>query len=199
MPPKKILVTGCGRSGTQFTWKILNSLGIEVGHEKMERNGTVDWTAVSWEPQRLNQFDLILHQVRHPLKVISSWHTVEESHPSGKWAWGFLYNTLSIPPEMSLLEKLMIYWLHWNLRAEEITRKTYQVERFMQEVPEVVSKTFDLPSDAWTTLVLPPENIHSTSDRETYRKGLCWEHLEEVNFHLAFLIKSLAQRYGYSV
>lgn len=199
MLQKKILVTGCGRSGTQFTWKILNSLGIDVGHEVMRENGTVDWTAVSWEAEKLNQFDLILHQVRHPLKVIASWHEVSESHPAGEWAWSFLYQVLRLQKEMPLLEKLMVYWLQWNLRAEKFVSKTYQVEKFMQEVPEIITKTFELPPDAWERIEIPPENTHTTSDRETYRKDLQWGHLEEVNSHLAFLIKSLARRYGYDV
>ena len=46
-PQLKVLVIGCGRSGTLYTATVLQLLGIDVGHELPGRNGMVSWWAFS--------------------------------------------------------------------------------------------------------------------------------------------------------
>jgi len=42
-----ILITGCGRSGTGYTCARLQKLGMKIGHERIQEDGTVDWYAAA--------------------------------------------------------------------------------------------------------------------------------------------------------
>ena len=110
---KKILITGCARSGTTYITNLLNVIGLKVGHEILRENGLVSWYNVDQpvyvyknnietiSPKNSKKYhygvhnrqpnnkkvsdhintifdngwnevyDFIIHQVRHPLKVIS--------------------------------------------------------------------------------------------------------------------------------
>lgn len=88
----RILVTGCGRTGTQFMARVLSRLGLHVAHETvynhdldpLETDPAVivarwqDWDAeVSWLAAPLlgiTPSDVaIWHQVRDPLKSLRCW------------------------------------------------------------------------------------------------------------------------------
>ena len=78
----KVLVTGCGRSGTQYMTKALRTMGLRVGHERFREDGIVSWYLA--EDSRVKLFkDIIgknpicyIHLVRHPLKVINSMYKI---------------------------------------------------------------------------------------------------------------------------
>ena len=80
---RQLLVTGAQRSGTHYTWEMLNRLGVNVHHEGVGAAGAVSWLyAVSVvfmpsrkayainnpEPLTMHRFRHIFHQVvRYPL------------------------------------------------------------------------------------------------------------------------------------
>ena len=82
---RQLLVTGAQRSGTHYTWEMLNRLGVDVHHEGVGAAGAVSWLyAVSVafmstrkayvinnpEPLTVHRFRHIFHQVgHHPLDV----------------------------------------------------------------------------------------------------------------------------------
>lgn len=81
-----LLITGCGRSGTTYISAVLQEFGLDVRHECYGADGICSWpmTVVDddlpwkWLPPGRNKdmkFTHILHQVRHPLKVIASFYT----------------------------------------------------------------------------------------------------------------------------
>jgi hypothetical protein len=93
---KRLLVTGCGRSGTKFIAALLQNLGMDVRHEQMGADGIATWCMAvesddsPWGGGRRGvHFKTILHQVRHPLKVIPSlltftspsWEFIEQYVP----------------------------------------------------------------------------------------------------------------------
>lgn len=80
---RNFVVTGCGRSGTTYTARLLASLGYRCGHEELfgpfqrkaphfrSRHGDVSWLAVPFLDQ-LPPGTAVVHQVRHPVQVIRS-------------------------------------------------------------------------------------------------------------------------------
>lgn len=73
---RPLLLTGCGYSGTGFLGKLFSSAGYHVPHECLGKDGTSDWR-YSFETARPLPFQHIFMQVRHPLAVVASWHSVQ--------------------------------------------------------------------------------------------------------------------------
>jgi hypothetical protein len=75
---KKILGLGHPRTGTGYTAKLLQSWGLDVGHEKMGEDGTVDWSLAAgkslWQDVDIKDFDWkhIVYCVRDPKATIPS-------------------------------------------------------------------------------------------------------------------------------
>ena len=68
----KVLITGCGRSGTSYMSSLMRKTGLDMPHEVMGRDGMVGWQ----QARDTSGFDIVLHQVRHPLRAISSAQTI---------------------------------------------------------------------------------------------------------------------------
>ena len=49
----RLAIIGCGRSGTTYTSKLLQSFGVKVGHEKILDHGISSWCLV---PSEFNVF-----------------------------------------------------------------------------------------------------------------------------------------------
>jgi hypothetical protein len=86
MPPytlRPFVVTGCARSGTTYASVALTRLGLRCGHEVVfgpdtraftgfrGQHGDASWLAVPFLDQ-LPDDTLVLHRVRHPLRVVRS-------------------------------------------------------------------------------------------------------------------------------
>ena len=78
---KKICVLAHPRCGTGYMSKCLQEMGIDVGHEVMGEDGTVNWTYLienekpfNWiaEPRSSYEFDIFVHLVRDPFTAIPS-------------------------------------------------------------------------------------------------------------------------------
>jgi len=75
---KKILGLGHPRTGTGYTAKLLQSWGLDVGHEKMGKDGTVDWSLAAgkslWQDVDLKDWNWqhIIYCVRDPKDAIPS-------------------------------------------------------------------------------------------------------------------------------
>ncbi len=127
---RRLLVTGCGRSGTKFTAVLLQRLGLDVRHEQMGRDGIAAWAlAVSspitppWGPAAAHyRFDEVYHQVRHPLAVIASAATFKNE------SWEYIYAHTSTSAADAMVIRGAKYWLEWNLNAERMATWRYRVE-----------------------------------------------------------------------
>ena len=70
---RQLLVTGAQRSGTHYTWEMLNRLGVDVHHEGVGAAGAVSWlyaVSVVFMPLRKayainNPEPLTMHRFRH--------------------------------------------------------------------------------------------------------------------------------------
>jgi hypothetical protein len=77
------VVTGCARSGTAYLAAVFSRLGLSCGHEVVfgprtrrfegfgEQHGDSSWLAAPFLPE-LPEDTLIMHRVRHPLRVVRS-------------------------------------------------------------------------------------------------------------------------------
>src|SRR4051794_440119 len=82
LPLRPFVVTGTARSGTAYTAMLLSGLGLRIGHEDVfgprtrsfdgwhGQDGDSSWLAAPFLDQLPDA--LVLHQVRHPLKVVRS-------------------------------------------------------------------------------------------------------------------------------
>lgn len=125
------LVAGCGRSGTHFLAKYLNLHGIDIGHEETAPMGCIGWlcTAQQYCDDRGAVFAKAAHQIRHPLRFIRSWQTVNPR------AWHYIdrYAPQCRHPDTNVAAAR--YWLHWNNMALQRSVLTVRIEDF-DETPE---------------------------------------------------------------
>src|SRR5580698_4937223 len=126
---KKTLITGCGRSGTKYISHVLSAAGLDVRHEIMGKDGVASWLlgvdaeSVPWGPRRRDfRFRTILHQIRHPLAVISSAQTFTQV------SWGFICQHIRCELEEPLALRCAKYWRYWNEQIEPEADWRYRVE-----------------------------------------------------------------------
>lgn len=197
--PRLLLITGCGRSGTQYIFKVLRQSGIDVTHEHtMGLDGCVSWLMaahVDWAPwgplSKKYAFKHIFHQVREPTKVIQSVFNVP---PSAGWKW-IMRSIPEILDTDSALTKCAKYWYYWNLMAEEQAEWTYRIEE-IDAVYSLMGKKLGKKFNTET-----PKNISKKSNSKGAPKYvITWKTLyEELDPDLYEKVYSLAYRYGYSV
>ena len=90
MQKKRIIIIGTGRSGTAYTSMLLKQCGIDVGHERMGKDGVSSWylttkfeafDGLDWEDLESDPY-LIGQQIRDPLKTIPSLMTFNKQSQS---------------------------------------------------------------------------------------------------------------------
>ena len=182
------LITGCGRSGTSYTAKVLRAAGMDVGHERKGIHGTVSslWAVESerypyFHAQKRPEFDVVLHQVREPLATIGSLTTALKS----SWRWNAQHIELDM--DWSALRIAAEYWLQWNALCEDQAVMTYRVECIRTAWPDI----------GWTCGVLAqfPAGVPENVNRRTHR-AVTWKEIYEETPHAAS-IQKMALRYGY--
>lgn len=195
---KLVLITGCSRSGTMYISKLLTECHLDVGHEWTGNDGLSSWLfAVNaeiapWgtEPGSVT-FKHTFHQVRDPLKVISSVFTHE---PQESWEY-IISNIPEISWEDSRLTKAAKFWYYWNLSAQAKSEWTYRVEDIAAALPEMGRRLgIDLDNSAIERV---PTNSN-TRGNYYYPDEFKWTDLEaELTPELYENIRELARFYGY--
>ena len=222
---RRVLVTGCPRSGTRYTTLVLRRLGLDVGHERIGRDGVSSWALAvdaeqtPWGPSWGDvRFDVVLHQVRHPLDVIDS---VETLRPA---SWKFVSEYAPLDPGQSFPIRGALLWCHWNGAAETRAALTYRVEAIAEALPLICEAidvahdplaARDVPTDVNTrtrgrAFHLAEESlIRSGIDpgnrlrgvlarsRVGHRRQLTWSRLHESDPRLCERVRELATTYGY--
>jgi len=163
------LITGCGRSGTHYTAKILRSIGIGVGHERRGRQGTVSsiWLVKDTkyptyhDQHRPESFDRILLQTRNPVDAISSLTTAL----SGSIRWNARHIPIEVPDKTdktAVLRTAGMYWVRWNLRALSVCDYQYKVES-LEEEWETILELIGEPSHEFPSV---RKNLNTRKHRE---------------------------------
>lgn len=198
--PRIILIVGCGRSGTEFTSKLLTALGLQVKHERIGLQGTVSWPMVvnsvtPWGPiDSETKFQHIFHQVRNPLHVMTSWFINLPQLDRDEWQ--FVRNHV---PEIDRNDSLIVhcakYWLYWNLKAEQLAEWRFRVEDLEQSIPELEAHL-----DIKFTVSSVPTISHKTNSWTSTENKLTWADLKTgLPSDLFEKIQGMAHRYGYVI
>lgn len=200
---RKIVIVGCGRSGTRYIAKICRVGGLDVGHEIPRPKGTASWYATAVDtadPMELLPIEgyekaLFLHQVRDPVKTISSFQRVD-SDPYGTWKF-IGRNLPEFSMEDSRIQKCMVYWRYWNLLAEGRAEWTYRVEDIFED------QVFDRFCRLTGADPGKKADMQKVSKRYNYKHlvfpPLQWGDILHENEKLAAAIADQAKRYGYEI
>lgn len=188
------LITGCGRSGTVYISKVLNQAGLDVGHEKLGRDGAVSplWLVSDRRYPAYHQqgsrpeFDIILHQVRHPLGAIASLTTTAPK------SWKWLLKHVPIDPRSHVLQMSAEFWLHWNIKAEDAAVYTYRIEN-LEWSWEKIKELTGARGCYGDAVAGVPENVNARS-----HINVTWDMIEDAT-PLAYQIRGLAEYYGYEL
>lgn len=155
---RPLLVVAVQRSGTHYVWEMLNRLGIDVHHEGVGPDGAISWLFaykldmfpdpnkpavikpgrtkpppnkyVINNKERLtyHRFRYVFHQVRHPLRVISTllarcgkWDRI--------WLWlSYMDGLEEIDQHQSPLKRSMLLWYLWNRHIERFADLRFRSE-----------------------------------------------------------------------
>ena len=192
---KNILITGHPRSATHHISNLINAMGHSCTYEKRNPAGfTASWKHIksgTFEPpcsesDIVCDFDKIIHQVRHPLKVIASATTL--------WtmSMGYMGQFIRLPDPVvnkdNTILNCMITWLEWNKIIEAKASWRYQIEQL-----------YDVQKEWCEQLEIPYQEIPNPARRTNAREHieLSWDDLYEVNPLLTEMIKAKAEFYGY--
>jgi len=183
-----ICVTGTGRCGTGFVSAWLRAAGLDVGHERLGRDGisAADMTVwlsagargrIAGVDERA-EFRHRVHLVREPFACVGSLQTAQGA------SWRFVCRHSATRPESPLLRRCVEHWVHWNRLAEAVTDVTVRVEAW----------------EAWAGehLGLAPQPVGSrvNSRRGRYRP-IGRKDVERAAPDLLAAVDAMAVRYGY--
>jgi hypothetical protein len=131
--PKRLLVIGSPRSGTQFITGLLNRFGLRVRHERMGEDGTVNcaWLVYRIKNDPLIQisgrqhyeFDQIVHIVRHPFAVIAS---LSAEMYGVFWDWQYRHSNIRVNPK--LLSTVANFWMFWSDGCQKLSDSMVRLE-----------------------------------------------------------------------
>jgi hypothetical protein len=196
---KTLLIVGCARSGTFYMSTLLQRSGIDIQHEKMGKQGTIAWPMTVGSlsvkgPLFYGRFKHIFHQVRHPLRQITS-RSIQNSD-LGDPRWIFVREHI---PEIRKTDSILVscakYWYYWNLKAEKIAQWRYRIEDIDQIVDEFEARSGLLIHRA--VLKTLPRDINTRKETKAART-ITWKKLKkEIPRDLYQNIQNMARRYGY--
>ena len=201
--PRPFLVTGCGRSGTRFVADLLTAVDVPTGWERtmdpmrspehrardykyilnrLGIYGDSNWLAVPYL-RRIPNDVVVIHLVRHPLKVIRSFLNLRffgDDVIRCGWRGDSCHTVLPaahLPGFRRLstvIERCMYYWLGWNQLCETMaTAGGFATYRFCLEDLAI---SFEQLATG-TTGVWCRNSIFGF----WHRLGLSWEELKPAN------------------
>ena len=191
-----LLITGCGRSGTHYTARLLQEMGLDVPHERVGKDGAASWKHIvsgtfvyigKGREAEIDSsgFDRILHQVRHPLKVIASMQTFSDS------TWSYMAQSIDLDLKAKPVKRAMQAWVRWNQLVAAKASWRFQIERLAENFSEFCLHA-GLPAQPM------PHVPHEAKDSRTARfKPVSWADLLKLDAALAEEVRQLALEYGY--
>jgi hypothetical protein len=188
---KRILILGHPRSGTLYTTVVLRTLGLDVEHERQGSDGSV--TTQFWYGKwNLGDYDVILHQVRNPLKVIASSTKMRIGNPKVITHLAELSGTtLTETQRRHKVKRYMATWIGFVKWADSLCAWRYRVED-MEDVFPRLCREFGIPE----TAALPPIPKDINTFHMHYKK-LTYNKLAKLDKDMAAQVHALACVYGY--
>lgn len=209
---KLVLITGNSRSGTTHMHRMLRKVGLDVGHEYVQKDGTVScffFVDHSWYPDKPSErpkahqgqrygdfyFENSYHVVRHPLKCIgSNCSTMGVQHSTWLDDLGLVpYEGQYVRTGRTKLWRMMRMWHEVNLACEKETDWRFRIENVDQVWKRMARELglgkIDMP-------VFPPSN-RSSGNRKA--KVITVGDMNTEDVRLTKSIIRMARRYGYDL
>lgn len=217
MSVERFLITGCGRSGTGYTAKLLGSLGCRCGHEEVFSIAAVGAERVAWADtfpgesswlaapflSILPAGTAVLHQVRDPLAVVRSLVRIRLFETPGPYL-EFLQQHLEGLDRCTPLEAALRYWDEWNALVEmasgalELRYRRYRLEDL--DAPTVASllEHVDRPVaiERVSEALAKQRTDYNTRGDHSGDDGILWDTLPDCAATRA--ARERAARYGYA-
>lgn len=189
-----VLVTGCGRSGTHFTTRLLQALGLRVNHERLGPDGSVDWhLGVRGYRRRLGvEFDLVLHQYREPIRVIRSMQTAMPE------SWRFIAHWCPDVEHPDPVVRAARYWMRWNKKAAQTAAFGYPIERIGDHLG-TLCELLRVPRAGRELLADAMSAVGSRAASKTYDATLTYADIERRDPATFAKLRTLAAELGYPV
>lgn len=201
---EKYVIVGCApRSGSLWICKVLNELGIKVGHEELGADGVVGWQYLVNHPWVMKALKVIkdrpvvwLHQSRHPVPTIKS---IAAMYKRGDWPPLTpelpLNYVFKITKSDSTLVKALKLYYYTNLSGLQNQKfRQYRVESIDASWPWI-SELIGFPN-----IPLPkvPRDTNSHKDLGMYEK-VTWADIFDAWPSYAMNVARLADKMGYVV
>lgn len=181
----KRLILAYPRSATTYTARMIQAHGLKFGHETRgdQTDGAISYFKIHYP----DKFDVVLHQVRNPLKTISSAVTVLAKRTHNEFH--ILFDMEKTDREKSKLYQVMLTWLILNELAEEKAEWRYRIEDIDEVYLELCRRLEMQPKKGF-----PPRNrLVNTRPHPM----LTWDDLDKEDFVLSQQIKEKTKQYGY--
>ena len=181
----KRLILAYPRSATTYTAKMLQTHGLRFGQETRgdQTDGTISYFKVHYP----HKYDVVLHQVRDPLKTISSAVTVLVKRTHNEF--NILFDIDMADRNKSKLYQVMQTWLMLTELAEERADWRYRIEDIDEVYPELCRRLKIQSKEGF-----PPQDKLVNS---RLHPMLTWNDLDKEDFDLSQRIKEKARQYGY--
>ena len=219
------VVVSTPRSGTGYAAEMLNSLGLNCGHEQAFRPGVCHykkpeevWGESSWLAApflaEMPSTTLVLHQIRNPVKTLDSmmarrqlrgrWKP-EHNLPRGEYT-NFLKTHVSDWESCDHKERLIRFWVEWHTRIEDGIRDSdlqylrYRVEDVNESLLHSIAKKVGVEVSSEQV-----ESALATGTAVNHRLGPAnkvtpWseEYLNSHNSKMIEKLRSMSEGYGYA-
>ncbi len=213
----RFVVSGAATSGTLFISHILSQMGLLCGHEELfglphslserELMGEASWLSLPALPL-LPENVILLHQVRNPIKVISSVmrkhiFIAKDNEVINEYGL-FALKNMDMSPFVDFSKIYIQYWTKWNQMIEMAGKNRpyfcYRLEDVVEEGSHVL-KTLLL--DVLGERMDERKNAVINSIAKDYKEALI---IKDIDLPRSYLpegeelnvLMALAEKYGYS-
>jgi len=220
-PPRPLLITGTGRSGTTYMVKLFKEVGFPIDHDVRSKAGRNWLGAASWPHTFLptafgcqsrfkkHHFVRIVHLVRNPLNTIISRWNGGARHTPAMVEDCFLPQHQRPSKDMAekdrLLAQSLRHWVLHNSFAEAQAEGRVNLEAIRGETVAALLSDLDgvphnPPVDAASfqrTIDAMQRNVNSNHTKKPPTGVITWARLESVDPDYARMAAMMALRYGY--
>jgi hypothetical protein len=175
------LITGTIRSATKYASYVMQAIGLDMPHEKYGKDGIVS-PIHTFD----REFDVVLHQVRHPLRSLETMGTLIP----GTWQ-RLAVKVGSIPGPYNSFKNMMRLWVEWNNEIDLISDYCYQVEEIERNWTSIL-KHLDVKPCPF------PEGISEKTNTRRKQFIVTLDTLYRTDEGLADKIVNKAAIYGYN-
>ena len=217
-----LLITSTPRSGTVAMVKLLNKIGIPIrddwGRIAFNQIGAVSWILAFSDkhdnffgPVKINnaRFNTIFHQIRDPLKSITSMCTEPVTNDRYRSYIDRKININVTKYDKTSIELRMIFWLEWHQKLDDFGFEKYKMEDVFSNpnttkgyniIYHILNKSNLLKyikNKQFLNGELPLEFLRKANSRK-HRAYLNWNELLTVNYNIGINIYNKAIQYGYT-